>query len=399
MKEIFAPQIDKMIFALKDSNPRNRHGSKKLIQKFQIIFNAIRKIKPERSGPDNLWHLWLGIKKSSTKAKKWYELTIISYKKQLFISLDQCQFTVHFDANEIEGLISSKYDEKTAEKFVEWLMKKIIKEVEIFKNDPIEYNKFIARELPLSERYGKILRKDFWNYTGDDFRIDKELGEAAIKSFERFVKKADENKVIPHMTAGDFYGYCEICYGTHNYNYHGRDPSEMSAKEKYLAQADGRDCGLRNIDENDAKAFEKWHVEDSRCGGHPWEICRGGNSTHISLYVKKKGSRWQLILDGSSCVRVVETVRMAVALSEKGIPINLLQKEEVLRMIRGEDFIGIVPHNVTPKYCHGSFPEEDHIIDFINPWLNNRIKKNIEKYTVWYPLKIMEMEKRRSLHV
>ena len=32
--------------------------------------------------------------------------------------------------------------------------------------------------------------------------------------------------------------------------------------------------------------FEDW-LENHERGGHPWEICRGGNSTHISLYVCK----------------------------------------------------------------------------------------------------------------
>lgn len=195
------------------------------------------------------------------------------------------------------------------------------------------------------------------------------------------------------MTSGDFYRYCEICYETQDYNYYGKNRIKLSPKEKYLSQADGRDCGMRSIDGDDPEAFEKWYEVDSRCGGHPWEICRGGNSTHISLYVKRESNGWRLILDGSSRVRVAETVTMAVELHKKGIPIDVNEKKEILRMIKGEDFLGVVPHDVTPKYCHGSFPAEDNIIDFVNPWFNPEVEKVIKEKAVWYPIKPLCLRK------
>lgn len=76
---------------------------------------------------------------------------------------------------------------------------------------------------------------------------------------------------------------------------------------------------------------------------------------------------------------------MAIALYENGIPFSLYQADEILRMITGEDYIGIVPENVTPRYCHGSFPKEDRIIDFMN--IGFDYKEQIEQAAYWYPLK------------
>jgi len=123
-----------------------------------------------------------------------------------------------------------------------------------------------------------------------------------------------------------------------------------------MAMADGRDCGLTKLDEGSESAFEKWYKIESHCGGHPWEICRGGNSTHISLFICLAENGWNLRLAGCSRARVAETVKMALALHTNNIPFILEKAEEIIRMIKGIDYIGIVPETVIPVYCHSLFP-------------------------------------------
>jgi hypothetical protein len=98
-----------------------------------------------------------------------------------------------------------------------------------------------------------------------------------------------------------------------------------------------------------------------------------------------------LILAGSSIVRVEETVRMAVALYNKDIPFMLRDAEEILKMVTGEDFIGIVPDSVIPRYCHGSFTSQERIIDFMNLG-HNKANEIIEK-SFWYPLERIELSR------
>ena len=64
-----------------------------------------------------------------------------------------------------------------------------------------------------------------------------------------------------------------------------------------------------------------------------------------------------------------------------------------LHMLEGGDYCGIVPKSVIPKYCHSCFPEEDKIIDFVNPWHDKEIIEVIEKYATWYPLDKLELLK------
>jgi hypothetical protein len=61
-----------------------------------------------------------------------------------------------------------------------------------------------------------------------------------------------------------------------------------------------------------------------------------------------------------------------------------VKAEEICRMASGVDYIGIVPENVTPRYCHSYFPAEDKIIDFMN--LGTEKINEIIKKTFWYPL-------------
>ncbi len=154
--------------------------------------------------------------------------------------------------------------------------------------------------------------------------------------------------------------------------------------------ADGRDAGLRNLEGDSEQAFYDWYHSGGRSGAHPWEICHGGNSTHISLFVSDQDQKWKLVLAGSSIARVVETVKMAIELFEHNIPFILKQAEEILQMVTGNDYIGIVPDFIFPRYCHNFFPEEDKIIDFMN--LGHENAEDIIQNSYWYALEKIECD-------
>lgn len=107
----------------------------------------------------------------------------------------------------------------------------------------------------------------------------------------------------------------------------------MSPREKYEAMADLRHGGLLDIDPESPNAFRDWYTGGGWAGTHPWETCRGGNTTHISLQVARKGDGWQLYLDGF--YRAVEVAKMAIALFDNDVPFVLLKKDEMLRIKRG----------------------------------------------------------------
>ena len=77
---------------------------------------------------------------------------------------------------------------------------------------------------------------------------------------------------------------------------------------------------------------------------------------------------------------------MAVALHENGIPFELRDADQIVRMVTGTDDIGIVPNNVHPVYCHSLFPKEDMISDFMNLGFDTEMASEIATHASWYPL-------------
>jgi hypothetical protein len=73
------------------------------------------------------------------------------------------------------------------------------------------------------------------------------------------------------------------------------------------------------------------------------------------------------------------------------IPFELSDADEIIHMVTGTNFIGIVPDSVFPRYCHGLFPKEDRIIDFMNLGSDQEIVSAIVKKAHWYPLDRIEI--------
>jgi len=333
--------------------------------------------------------LWKDYYPESTK---WYKFQTAKYEDNLYFYFGgKLLWTVK--ENEFrEEDATTGWNLEYYERFAGWLFEKITNETEKLKKDADAYNSYIQQNLSWSKRLGKIRRKDFWEIMGSEtIRPDLKLGNELIEKLKMAVTRTKENQfpLLPEMTANLYFRVCEIGYDANGYFKNSAEI--LSPRDKYLSFADGRDAGLRDIDGDSPEAFNEWYNSGSRMGAHPWEICRGGNSTHISLYVLKKDGKWIFGLAGSSIVRVEETVRMAVAFYENKIPFELRDADEIVRMVTGEDFIGIVPDTVFPRYCHSLFPEEDRIIDFMNLDSDKEIVPSVVGKAQWYPLERIEI--------
>ena len=65
--------------------------------------------------------------------------------------------------------------------------------------------------------------------------------------------------------------------------------------------------------------------------------------------------------------RAAEAVNFYIALHDAGFPVLLDDADEILARFEGTDYVGIVPHAVTPKYCENLFPAKyGRVIDFMN---------------------------------
>lgn len=277
--------------------------------------------------------------------------------------------------------------------FVQWLVyatKEVIAELKTG-----VYNDQLERELPVWHRTGTILRKyewEVWPHVKEE--IMGSLSETDLAEFLACAEEdpSDKSRFMKQLTANDFFRFCALGYAANNYDGCDRPPMEQ-----YKLHADGRDEGLCEIDPDSPKAFAAWYHDRPR-GGHPWEVCRGGNSTHISLYVREETDGWSLTVAGSAWTRSQEAMKFFLALYRAGLPVRMRDAALLKERIMGEEKIGVVPWGVMPAYCHSYFPDEE-VNDFMNLPYDEEDRRRIAEHCVWQPLDRVELSVEDSDHL
>ena len=252
--------------------------------------------------------------------------------------------------------------------FVQWIVDSVRERISMLQAGT--YNNYVAKNLPPQHRTGTIERSALW-FVWPDARkkMFEGISEQDIKEFCQLVSvQPDSPDDFPHdypnITANDFFRFCAIGYKATGY-----DGCDRSPKDQYLRNADGRDEDLTKIDPDSHTAFVEWLNHRTRIG-HPWEVMRGGNSTHVSLYVYQINERFVLTLDGNN--RTNEVIKFYLALNRAGYPVFLNDGHAFFERVTGTERIGIVPHGITPMYCENYFREP--IIAFMNLPFENRDK-------------------------
>lgn len=244
------------------------------------------------------------------------------------------------------------------------------------------YNRDVKNNLSVRQRTGTILRKGYWELFPD---IKKSyLANISDEEIQMFVNNIAEQKdgrpvgiYISEMTAAKFYEYCAIGYKANKYEH----LEGLTAKEQYYKKADGRDEGLSEINVDSSDEFEEWYNNRHRGGGHPWEVCRGGNSTHIDLFVDHDEQGYFLSIAGKAWTRSIEVIKFYNALRTEGVAVYLHDAKGITDRLLGRDRIGIVPEHVFPSYCEAWFPGMD-ILDFMNlPYEKDAYTQMLPKIT------------------
>ena len=267
------------------------------------------------------------------------------------------------------------------------------------------YNATVAKQLPYHLRTGVVARDATWASRPEDRNaVFDGMDDDTFRAFcEYATADAEDASAIgrlPSMTGNDFLAACALGYEACGYNVCGKDGERLPLDELYIRYADGRDEGLTGkgmglcfgsgIDLASPEAWDAWFFDRTRRGGHPWEVCRGGNSTHVSLAVCH--DRWEAefrhsvgelsdeefrahqqswgyyyVIAGKAWSRAVEAVHFYVALKQVGLPAVLRDACAILARFKGEDLVGVVPRDVTPVYCESMFPKSyGTILDFMH---------------------------------
>ena len=371
---------------------RNAIFNEKTWKLIDELFELINKIEP--CGKDNLHTLWFSLKYSPVQYEDeevyvdeyaeeniWYKLTTSYYeigdRVVKFIAINNKVIMQYISDQAPFGF------EEDISDLISCLIEEVNKIILMMEKD--EYNEYICKNLSYLKRYGTITRKDYYKIYEDERKeYLKDISKNEIEEFERLISeqlnKEDVDNKLASITARDFYNACYLGYSENKYE----NVEKYSPKEAYYRYADGRDEGLKDIDISSEEEFNKWYFDKNKFGGHPWEVCAGGNSTHIDLGVRHEKEKWYYFLRGKSFGRSIETIKFYLALRRKGLPVFLENAQEILARILETDKIGIVPDFIIPRYCESSFPQEN-ILDFIHlPYDEN--KEKMIKDATWQPI-------------
>ncbi|MDD4492880.1 MAG: hypothetical protein PHV32_00780 [Eubacteriales bacterium] len=319
---------------------------------------------------------------------EWYEFSAVNLKEETFraIALRHRHVIVQDQRRPISGF---PYE---ITEFVQWMVDSLKKCIAMLEAG--SYNDFVRENLPPKHRIGTITRKALWDvWTESRASFFKDISKGDVIEFCKLAYQQPEDWNNFHerfdtMTADYFYKFCAMGYAANKY-----DGCDKSPKDQYYLHADGRDDGISKIDPDSPEAFDDWMTNRECHGGHPWEVCRGGNSTHVSLYVGKDKDGYYLTLAGDAWNRTIETVKFYLVLRRAGIPVYLEEAKLLADRLMEKEKLGIVPDGVMPAYCESLFPNE-HIIDFLN--LPEEDIEELLPFCEWQDIKPVDLVKRND---
>jgi hypothetical protein len=368
-----------------------------------IIFflKSLKKFSYELSSLDHVWRIIFPNK------SKWEYIIVNQYNDTFYLSslLNEID-TLEVTKDKVQ--IHSGFGNRTYnndDHINKWnkLIIQANKWLSVVEKDWLKANKFIWKSYPLKYRKGIVPHAIVRQCFPDLYRLDKELGTSKMKKFLNLVESSyfhDSKKTtLKTMTANDFFNYCKIAYIAAKRKDDSVDP-KLSGREMYKRYADGRHEGLLDINGDSAEEFAAWldgkHQKFSRGGGHPWEIKRGGNTTHIDLYVQREkyGDKGFVVtVNAPSIGRLKEAICMFLAIQEAGLPITISEPENIRKRLLAQDSIGVVPSYGSLHRANQSYPEHQDVYDVMHYDDLGKAKRQVTSFITWDPLPLLKLLK------
>lgn len=338
---------------------------------------------------------------------QFHHIRVTKYDEKFFISLvdgEICNLEIKpkISVGVADTFNLSSYEKSRHDPSKAWgsLILSSRKWLNVVLKDWIKANRIAHESYQLNRRYGIVPNSLIRASVPNIYRLDKELGKTKSKQFIALVESNyfyDSVKTTREsMTADDYFKYCKIAYIAAQRKDDHVDMS-LSGRAMYERYADGRDEGLLEIDPCSASEFETWidckHPKRLQ-SGHPWEIKRGGNTTHIDLSVSRPSHYIQkgfvVNIRGASIGRLKEAICMFLAIHDAGLPVTISDPEGIRKRLLAQDNIGIVPCFHSLHRANQHFHKEDSVYDVLHFDELGKFKTRIKPFISWEPLPIIK---------
>jgi hypothetical protein len=353
--------------------------------KIYTFLEELKNFQHELSFSDRIWKIIFQNKKN-----KWHYLQVQQYKETFYISLiDGAVPTLEVHPEQQINL--DQHWELIISAAHHWLLK--------VKDNWIKANTAVMNNYPTNCRQGYVPHAVVRGSLPDILRLDHELGKENTAKFIKIYESGyffdAKNFERTTMTTKIFFDYCKIAYLAAQKKDEHID-EKLSGLEMYKHYADGRHEGLLDLDLDSEEEFAAW-LDGSNSkrdrGGHPWEIKRGGNTTHIDLSVTRPRFREQdgfiIKINAPATTRLAEAIRMFLSLYDAAMPITISDNEGIVKRLLAQDNIGIVPYYASLHRANQGYPEDQNIYDVMYYDDFGKHKTRINPFIIWHPLSLL----------
>jgi len=361
---------------------REKAGVTELLPRFIKDLNLLQ---PEYSSADRIWRLPL---RTGDSRKDWTMLSVTHYKETYYLSWTLDNLSLELDSQGHARSGAGENLDRIKGKKLAYALKHFHHQVRQIERDWVRVYRETLRDYPLTMRYGTVPKAILWKYYPDTYRVDIELGKTPVREFiahERAYKFHEEYRGHQKkMTLALYMQYCKVAYQANAARRKGAIEPATSGLDMYRRFADGRHEGLTELPVNSADAFANWY-RSRQGGGHPWEIYRGGNTTHIDLGIIERHNGWSVFLGGSSTTRMAETIRIALALAKADLPVEIHDAQKLTLRLLGMDNVVIIPEYLPNHRAAQCFDNVDEVFDCAH--LQDLSRSNrIMPFIAWRPL-------------
>ena len=234
--------------------------------------------------------------------------------------------------------------------------------IDVIVANPDRFNDYVAHNLPYQQRTGRIAQKDF-NRIVPNFKIEVEDRETAIKALEDSVY-GHSAPLLETMTIRKYCTYYRIA----NEVYEAYHRKSGLSERIYIDPQDVPE-ELRDVAYYKRKKFvdvtEMYDIDSPEdfirfATDHYGEL---GFSRLNIIASKVPQQGWMIVVSNSYSANVELAIEVATALYKVGVPLLIRDAEKLLRILREEDYVRLIP-NTYHNYM--GYQEEGTVYEL--PW-------------------------------
>ena len=234
--------------------------------------------------------------------------------------------------------------------------------IDVIVANPAGFNDYVAHNLPYQQRTGRIAQREL-NRIVPKFKIEVEDLETAIKAL---VDSAHGRSVPPleTMTIRRYCSYYRIANEAYEAYYRKRGASERVYEDPQDVPEELRDVAYY-------KRMKFVDVETLYDIDSPADFIRFATDhygelglSRLNIFASNKRQQgWMIVVSNSYTANVRLAIEVATALYKAGAPLLIYDAEKLLRILREEDWVRLVPSSF---HNYMGYQEEDIVYEL--PW-------------------------------